>query len=821
MNYFKQHGQDLLRAGYEVLPIRPGEKRPALKNWESLLVDKKAVADWSKQFPSAGLGIRTTKTPAVDIDVRDAEIVEKIIEWCQEHIGRTIARVGYAPKTLMVYRTEKPFTKLSSKKYRDWQGLEHRIEILGDGQQFVAFHVHPDTGKPYEWIGESALDIPASRLPVLTVELAQELIAYFESIVPEDWELASNGKHLPALKDDESFLANFKAPGVVTREQIELELEYISPDDYETWVQVGMALHHQWNGWGEGLEIWDQWSQKSDKYVGAEETQAKWESFTTGSIGVTIGTVFFLAEQGKKAVARQRITQWEQKIQACADYLVLMDDIAPQIGKLFSYDPGVVDLFTERIKKRAKDITGAPVRVDVVRKAMTPKLNLKKPLELYPWLEGWVYDLSTETFFHLEKKQVLTERAFNALYDRLLLTEQDKADGTATPVNRAAMTALNLAPIPTVDGVRYLPGAAELFTFNGRQVANSYLASSGAQVPAFLSPEGKEAVDLFKRHIAFLIEGAYEQQMLVDFLSYIVQNPGKRINWAVLLQGPEGNGKSYFHGLMSQVLGPENVGAVAGRRLEGQWTDWAEGNMLTCIEEVKFQGHNRYDALNSLKPYITNDVIEITKKHQSSYLAPNTSSYLMFTNYQDSLPLDSADSRYFVIFSRLKTKEEVDQFAKEHPDYFSNLFQKTYTEAGAIRRWMLERELSPAFNAQKRAPQSEAKAYMIDLARSEDELMLEEIMETSGDPFLTSEVLSSNVLLNVWRSKTSGHDVPQTARMNRLLSRLGFQKVVIAGVDRFKLGGSLHRFWSKDPGAVTHSQLKELSATRKDLTDFD
>ena len=71
-------------------------------------------------------------------------------------------------------------------------------------------------------------------------------------------------------------------------------LRHIPPDDYDTWLKVGMALRHE----GLPLSVWEQWSAGSDKY---EEGQCarKWESFRGASGGepVTGGTIMELARQ--------------------------------------------------------------------------------------------------------------------------------------------------------------------------------------------------------------------------------------------------------------------------------------------------------------------------------------------------------------------------------------------------------------------------------------------------------------------------------------------------------------------------------------------
>lgn len=71
-------------------------------------------------------------------------------------------------------------------------------------------------------------------------------------------------------------------------------LEYINPDDYDTWLKVGMALKHE----GLPLAIWEGWSRRSAKHRDGE-CSPKWDSFREGNAGqpVTGGTIVALARQ--------------------------------------------------------------------------------------------------------------------------------------------------------------------------------------------------------------------------------------------------------------------------------------------------------------------------------------------------------------------------------------------------------------------------------------------------------------------------------------------------------------------------------------------
>lgn len=71
-------------------------------------------------------------------------------------------------------------------------------------------------------------------------------------------------------------------------------LDYISPDDYEVWYQVGMALKHEGYTW----EDWDRWSQGSSKYHPGE-CESKWNTFHEDtSSPVTGARITMLAKEG-------------------------------------------------------------------------------------------------------------------------------------------------------------------------------------------------------------------------------------------------------------------------------------------------------------------------------------------------------------------------------------------------------------------------------------------------------------------------------------------------------------------------------------------
>ncbi len=59
-----------------------------------------------------------------------------------------------------------------------------KVEILASGQQFVAYAIHPDTGKPYQWNGGGEpLAMERSRLVTLDEDQAKEIVARCEVLL--------------------------------------------------------------------------------------------------------------------------------------------------------------------------------------------------------------------------------------------------------------------------------------------------------------------------------------------------------------------------------------------------------------------------------------------------------------------------------------------------------------------------------------------------------------------------------------------------------------------------------------------------------------
>ena len=161
--------------GYLPIPIVRDQKRPAVNRWSAIPIDLAQVERWAVDFPDCGVGLRTGGLVGIDIDILDPDIAYQMGALVEARLGATLMRVGLWPKRLYLYRTEQPFRKMAIDK----------VEVLGLGQQFVAFGIHPATKQPFRWpADDSPLDFPLGDLPLVSEAACASLLGELASLVP-------------------------------------------------------------------------------------------------------------------------------------------------------------------------------------------------------------------------------------------------------------------------------------------------------------------------------------------------------------------------------------------------------------------------------------------------------------------------------------------------------------------------------------------------------------------------------------------------------------------------------------------------------------
>lgn len=797
--YLKKYGQLTLDSGFSICFIRPGEKRPYGKDWESTVHGPgKVLAAIRKGRGSFGVGVKTRRSPGVDIDCYDSDIVEHMKAFTIELLGDTLERVGLPPKTLLLYRAETPFRKVQSASYFDDEERRVKLEVLSDGQQFVAYHTHPDTGQPYRWKDKKGPHNTAiTDLPEITEAQAQLIADEFDRVARErGWKKASKMTSVQAQRSvsgreldlDDPFISD-KAKVQITPEDLRAKLDMIAAvDDHDIWFHVGMALYHQFEGSDEGLMLWHEWSAQGTKYD-SEVLDSRWQSFDIEGKKREPITARFILKHAKieeDRIANEELDDVKAAILDAPD-LPAIRDVASRI-KTIAFDQLVREGLVADVRDRIKKVAGITMSPAAVRKMI--RFENPENRSIPPWLEGYVYCQFDETFYNLETGQSLTHKAFDASYGRFMMTKRDRLEGNSAPEHSPTHAALNRYQIPTVSNKMYLPGMDRVFTIAGLDYANTYTGKDLPDMPEEFSSADLKAIKLVEDHFRHLFVREREWKLLLDFLCHIVQFPGQRSNWAPVIQGVEGDGKTFFFELMGCVLGAENVNTVPGEALVEKNTAWAEGSQFVFVEEIRLHGANRFDVVNKVKPYITNTMAPVRRMQKDWYKVVNTVNYMLVTNFKDGMPINRKDTRYFPLFSRFQTEQAIKAFEQANPKYYDRLYAAVHEHSGAIRKWMMEREPTKDFNPAKRAPFSVAKSEMIFLNQSDEEEAFELSLQDTDDRLYCRTLLCSDLVPE--KMAEHGGVAPYGRLLKQFLSEHGFTYL-----GRPRIDGENRRLWTQ------------------------
>lgn len=641
--------------------------------------------------------------------------------------------------------------------------------------------------------------------------------------VEADIELISKavkGEELGDAFDNLEFL-KARVPSF-TIEDAKEALGFIDPSlPREEWVSVGMALCHQFgeDGWG----LFDSWSSKSPKYDVEQSTRKVWESCSQSPRSrdpITARSILKRASEGgwnPDGVIAKEVEAAERELHALQGSRTEMVSsglrVIAKIPMLSSSDEDtLLEALNATTNKAYKKKVSLPtLRKDLKKMRREERFGGKKQDKLFQWANDFCYMTGCDQFIKQMTLEKFSAEALDRTFSRMFLPPQGKkSEGELTELAPEILPQKYLllnCDIPRVYAFLYDPTTSDKFiTVENIEYLNTYVAS----YPDPDEPMADYCGEVLELHLENLIAEKSYRRTLLDWMAYQVQNPGRKIRWAPLLQGVQGCGKTFLAEALQAVLGVTNVKMVEASAVGQQWNEWAANCQLVALEEVRIVGHNRYEVLNKLKPLITNDRISISQRFQDQRTVPNITNYIFFTNFHDSIPIDDNDRRHFVIKSRLQTEEQVlEMEGSEEGGYFSHIFGMLEDFPGGLRAYLLDHKISKTFNPDGRAPKTSYHRELVENTSSEEKVSFEELL--GCDPRVTKDFISARHLL--LRFEVEGLDTT-LRKVHNLLASQGYEKRLT-----IKCEGERYPIWtltgSKWSGCDVREIKEEYAAREK------
>lgn len=757
--YWRSHGPRLIEQGYDVVPIAPGTKRPKGLDWQNKNFN---TLDFSRTLRGCGVGIKGTSTPGIDLDITDPEMLSEMETWIAENIGQAPKRIGRAPRSLFVCRTDAPFRTIRSRALTSPDGEKQQVEIIADGGQFVAYAIHPDTGQPYDWPDAELVDIPLAELPELTKEKASAFIVWFErKALARGWVAESRSTDKMAGEEHRSSISP-RAPVWVLAEAMR-EIS-IFPETYDRWTKFGMAIYHATDGSLEGFALWDKWSQSGAKYDGG--TSEKWETFgsyTGRRLGA--GTIFYEADK-TSGDWRERVRaidpDWRRKFEAeqfeCTRrrYAAALEKIRRPAESIFdSASPHRIEDFWAYLPKHeyiftpTGDMWPASTINSVfgklayhgVKVLATKWLDLNRPVHQMTWLPGRP-----------------------AIIEDCLLKESGWID-------RPGSRVLNLykPPILTACGV----------------------ASETA---------------MWINHVAHVYPDEVEH--ILQWLAHRVQRPNEKVNHALVLGGTPGVGKDTILEPVRHAVGPWNFADVSPQQVLSRFNGGFLKSVILRINEARDLGDaDRFSFHDHMKMYTAAppDVLRVEEKYIPSHPIPNICGVVVTTNHKtDGIYIPADDRRHFVAWSP-RFKEEFDA------EYWRSIYS-WFANGGTahVAEYLGKLDIS-AFDPKAPPPKTAAFWEMVNASRVPEDAEIADAIETLGNPSALTIADICTVAGEVLRQSLT--DRHSRRRLPHRMEAVGYNSIrnPAASDGLWKVGGARQVIYAKQ----ALSQTQKLEAAEK------
>jgi hypothetical protein len=252
-----------------------------------------------------------------------------------------------------------------------------------------------------------------------------------------------------------------------------------------------------------------------------------------------------------------------------------------------------------------------------------------------------------------------------------------------------AWTQSQLYRCPRVDGSCFRPDMppGAVLVRGGQRFVNTYFPVNVERKQGDPGP--------FLGHLKKLLPNEHDRQIILSYMAACVQHKGVKFQWAPLIQGVEGNGKTLLTRCVAEAVGRRYVHWPKASKLSKEFNAWMVGKLFFAVEDI-YVPDARREVIEDLKPLITGgDGLEIEAKGVDQTSADICGNFIFNSNHLDAIRKTKNDRRFCVLFSSQQQVEDLTRDGMEG-NYFPQLYDWLRAEGYAIVNELLSTYQIPA-----------------------------------------------------------------------------------------------------------------------------
>lgn len=306
----------------------------------------------------------------------------------------------------------------------------------------------------------------------------------------------------------------------------------------------------------------------------------------------------------------------------------------------------------------------------------------------------------------------------------------------------------------TVDGTCFKPNLPPggVSYVSGQSFVNMFVPVDVRRVAGDPAP--------FLKHLAKVLPNKKDAEVLLSYMAACVQYQGVKFQWAPLLQGVEGNGKTLFTRCVAEAIGRRYIHFPPANEISEKFNSWLFDRIFIGVEDI-YVPNQKQEVFEILKPMITSDFLAKRAMQTDQVMHDVVANFIFNSNHKDGLRKTQNDRRICMLFC---AQQGIDDLTRDrmHGDYFQKMYEWLKADGYAIvaeylYTYKIPAALNPAGDCQ-RAPVTSSTAAAIGASSGNVEQEIEEAVEQGLSGFAGGWVSS------IW--------------LDRLLERLGLARKV-------------------------------------------
>ncbi len=192
--------------------------------------------------------------------------------------------------------------------------------------------------------------------------------------------------------------------------------------------------------------------------------------------------------------------------------------------------------------------------------------------------------------------------------------------------------------------------AGEIAEIDGRTMINTYIPVETPSVPGDVSR--------FTKHLETLLPVARDREILLAYMAACVQHKGVKFQWAPLIQGAPGNGKTLFTRCVVFAIGRRYSHMPPAKEIAEKFNSFLFENLFIGVEDIYVPEHKQ-DVMTALLPMITGEWQAKRAMATDQVMTDCCANLMMNCNPKDALRKNQNDRRIAPFFTAQQDKKDI------------------------------------------------------------------------------------------------------------------------------------------------------------------